>query len=348
MLQELVALPAGLLEVEAAGLADALGMPTLIHLSGRREPALFISVLLHGNEPVGWDALRLLLRRYQQPQGLELPRALSLFIGNVTAAAVGVRRLEGQPDYNRVWPGSGEPLSREHAMMQGMFETLASRGLFASVDVHNNTGLNPHYACVNTLDTPTLHLATLFSRTLVYFLRPTGVQSMALARLCPAVTVECGKAGERCGVTHAVEYLDACLHLAEHPIHPVPPHDIDLFHTVAQVKVPHGLAFSVNGSAAALALSPELDRLNFRELPAGTVIGRVADDARVRLEVRDEQGRDVAGRFFEVSKQELRFRVPVMPSMLTLNEQVIRQDCLCYLLERYHLPTTPHRSAAWS
>ena len=29
-------------------------------------------------------------------------------------------------------------------------------------------------------------------------------------------------------------------------------------------------------------------------------------------------------------------RVPVMPSMLTCDPEVIRQDCLCYLMERYN------------
>jgi len=28
-------------------------------------------------------------------------------------------------------------------------------------------------------------------------------------------------------------------------------------------------------------------------------------------------------------------RTPIMPSMLTVNERAIRQDCLCYLMERY-------------
>jgi hypothetical protein len=27
-----------------------------------------------------------------------------------------------------------------------------------------------------------------------------------------------------------------------------------------------------------------------------------------------------------------------MPAMLTLDERIIRQDCLCYLMERYPLP----------
>jgi hypothetical protein len=165
---------------------------------------------------------------------------------------------------------------------------------------------------------------------------------MAMARLAPAVTLECGKVGEMRGVEHALEYLDACLHLAAHPTHAVPEGDIALFHTVAQVKLPKSLSFSVNGTPADLVLSPQLDRLNFRELPRGTAIASVADGCRVCLDVRDERGRDVADRYFLVEDGELRFRVPVMPSMLTLDENVIQQDCLCYLMERYndHIPGT--------
>jgi hypothetical protein len=43
---------------------------------------------------------------------------------------------------------------------------------------------------------------------------------------------------------------------------------------------------------------------------------------------------DVAERFFSNDNGSLKTRLPVMPSMLTLNEEVIRQDCLCYLMER--------------
>lgn len=163
---------------------------------------------------------------------------------------------------------------------------------------------------------------------------------MAMARLCPAVTLECGKVGQRHGVDHALDYLDACLRLAEHPTHPVAEHDIALFHTVAQVKLPESLHFSVNGGDADLVFSSDMDRLNFRELPRGTALGTVAGDCDFCLDVRDEQGRDVVGRYFQIEENELRFRVPVMPSMLTLDERVIRQDCLCYLMERYndHVP----------
>jgi hypothetical protein len=337
MLQELDALPDGLLSASTRDLDRLLGAPTLIHLRGDREPPLFVSVLMHGNETVGWEGLRDLLVGYLERFGtLRLPRALSVFIGNVSAAAAGVRHLPGQPDYNRVWPGCESPPTPEHAMMQRLVEIMRRRGVFASVDVHNNTGCNPHYGCVNVLDNRYLHLATLFSRTVVYFIRPCGVQSIAMAELCPAVTLECGKVGEKHGVDHAREYLDACLHLSVLPDHPVAPGDIDLFHTVAQVKVPEYLSFGFPPAEADILLTPELERLNFRELPRGTALGQVTALGGVQLDVRDEQGKDVSGRYFHVEDRELRLKLPVMPSMLTCDEAVIRQDCLCYLMERYN------------
>ena len=87
MLNELNRIPHGLLELQAPQLADALHGPTLITLQGMREPALFVSVLLHGNETTGWEAVRQLLRDYTAGGGERpLPRTLVLFIGNVDAA----------------------------------------------------------------------------------------------------------------------------------------------------------------------------------------------------------------------------------------------------------------------
>ena len=334
MWQELATLPDDLLSVEAHQLAARLGRPTLIHLSGRKPDPLFVSVLMHGNETVGWEATKRLLGRYAG--GRELPRALSLFIGNVSAAAQGVRRLEGQPDYNRVWPGCEPTGSQEELMMRQVVESMRARQPFASVDVHNNTGINPHYACVNKIDPRFLHLANLFGRTVVYFVSPKGVQSMAMARLCPAVTLECGKVGQAHGVEHALEYLEACLHLTDHPSHPVANQDIDLFHSVAQVKVPESISFSFSAQTAAdILFSSDLDHMNFRELPEGTAFGSVNGSRSIGLKVNDEAGRDVTERYFTIEDGQLCLQRSVMPSMLTINEDVIRQDCLCYLMERY-------------
>ena len=103
LLKQLDYLPEGLLEVSPKELHTILPEPTLIHLPGKQSAPLFVSVLLHGNEPTGFMAIQLLLRKYKDKQ---LPRSLSLFVGNVTAAKHNLRRLDNQPDYNRIWPGT--------------------------------------------------------------------------------------------------------------------------------------------------------------------------------------------------------------------------------------------------
>ena len=328
-------LPEGLLQAPVTALQDLLGGPTRIHLPGRRPEPLFLSVLLHGNEDTGYYAAQSLLREHHTR---ELPRALSVFIANVAAARLGLRRLDGQVDYNRIWPGCDKSMDTpEHAMMARVVDEMRRRKVFASVDVHNNTGINPHYGCVNRLDHRFIRLAAMFSRTVVYFTRPSGVQSMAFASLCPAVTVECGKAGQALGVEHAREFLEGCLHLSAIPDHPMPAHDVDLFHTVAIVKVPDGCRFGFGETPAHIRFVDELDRLNFRELPEDTLLGWADGECDPWLEAWDEQGREVGERYFRVEDGELRTIRPVMPSMFTLDERIIRQDCLGYLLERLPL-----------
>lgn len=331
MLNEIEELPAGLTDVKVEGLQDLLGGPTLMHLPGRQPEPLFVSVLAHGNESTGFYAVQSLLQKYRDGA---LPRALSVFIANVSAASRGLRRLDGQPDYNRIWPGTLTPEVPEAVMMQQVVERMRARKAFASIDIHNNTGINPHYACINRLDNRFLQLASLFSRTVVYFIRPLGVQSMAMSSVCPAVTIECGKPSHEYGAEHAREYLDACLHHSAIPGHAVASHDIDLFHTVATVKVPDAMSFGFGDAVVDLRLVNDIDHLNFRELPAGTQLGWLHSNAGLSLDVRDDDDQPVFERYFSTRDGTLRTVRPFMPSMFTLDERVIRQDCLGYLMER--------------
>lgn len=343
MLNHLDNIPDGLLSCEANQLHDLLGGPSLIDLPGRRKAPLFVSVLMHGNETSGWYAVRELLRTVYAAEPKQRPRSLMLFIANTEAAKHNVRHLPDQPDYNRVWPGSELEPSPEHQLMSLLTQELSKRDLFASIDIHNNTGLNPHYACVNNLDSPTLKLATLFSRTVVYFRRPTGVQSLAMSELCPSVTLECGKVEHEYGYQHTLSYLNACVHLEELPDTPVPPHDIDLFHTTATVTIPEGVRFGFSGEDLDLLLPSELERYNFRELAVGT--GFASSPTRVAnlLQVTSEAGEAVFDDYFRIESGVIKTQKRVMPSMLTKNLEVIRQDCLCYLMERYSLPTDKQR-----
>jgi len=155
MLTVLEAFPRDFAHVSARDLWRVLPGPTLVHLPGRRPEPLFVSVLLHGNEDTGLKAIQTLLAR----RLAALPRALSVFVGNVAAAAAGERRLKEQPDYNRVWPGSATAGSAEHAMMAKIVAQMRQRRVFASIDIHNNTGINP----VPALGSPVLKNGGLLS-----------------------------------------------------------------------------------------------------------------------------------------------------------------------------------------
>ena len=326
------AVPDGLLELDASRLHERLPGPTLLRLAGRRDDCLFLSVLLHGNETTGWEAARGLLDRYRDKP---LPRGLLLFIGNIAAAHEGARHLDWQPDYNRIWAGAGGAHQR---MVDELLAEVARWPLFAALDVHNNTGRNPHYACVTRVDPPSLQLATLFGRTVVHFTRPETVITRAMAAFCPSVTVECGRPGEAFGTRHALDYIDACLHLDHLPHGQVTPHDIDLFHTVAIMRIPDQRSIAFGDGPADIVLNHNLDEYNFRELPAGTAFGRLADAGDPVVTVSDETGADVSSDYFTVRAGELVTRLTLMPSMLTCDPRIVRQDCLGYIMRRQPLP----------
>ena len=197
MLNELNSLPEHFLETRVEDLFTLINKPTLIHLSAtnpkyKNSGPLFICTLLHGNESSGFYALQNLLKKYGEKN---LPRDISIFIGNVEAAAQNMRRLDRQVDYNRIWPGSHEDFLAEAHMVKKVCDIMQEKSPFASIDIHNNTGDNPHYGCINKLHKDYLALSGLFSNTVVDFTSPKGVQSSAFAEFCPAVTLECGQSG---------------------------------------------------------------------------------------------------------------------------------------------------------
>jgi succinylglutamate desuccinylase len=334
MLTVLDHVPGGFLGASARDLHCILPGPTLIELPGRRAEPLFVSILLHGNEDAGLTAMQSVLAQHS----CSLPRALALFVGNVSAAAAGVRRLSHQPDYNRIWPGTDSHGSEEHGMLTQIVQRLRDRHVFASIDVHNNTGTNPHYACVNRLDDRFLHFATLFSRTVVYFRRPLGVQSAAFAGLCPAITVECGKPGNAAGAAHAAEMIEAALNLSEFPQHRIRRQDVDLYHTVGVVKVARDASFSFDVRQTDVRFAPRLERLNFCDLAPGTVLAELAPGCQRGIEVWGEQDEDLTDHFLARHGELVLIRREVTPAMLTADERAVRQDCLCYFMERLELP----------
>jgi len=335
-LDEINEVPEGLLEIEEASqLHRVMPHPTLLYLEGKRKEPLFVTVLLHGNEDTGLLAIQKILGKYRERK---LPRSLIVFFGNIYAAKEGLRRLEGQPDYNRVWPGGEETDTPEGRLIARVVEKVNAHKPFASIDIHNNTGKNPHYGCINSLEHDFLYLASLFGRTVVFFETPRGVQSLAMAEHCPAITIECGKPHLQKGTDHAAEFVDSLLHLAAFPDHPVQNEkELDVCHTVAKVVIPEAYSFSYTDGNADIVLLPELEEDNFSMLEEGTPFASVRPGSGARFAAFDDENVDRFDDLFVIENDEIRLRKRLMPSMITLDERVIRQDCFCYLMERIDL-----------
>lgn len=325
------AVPDGLLSLPATELYKVLDGPTLIHLEGRHKPAVFFSVLLHGNEHTSWEAVRQLLIGYQDKT---LPRSISLFIGNVQAARYSQRYVEGQQDFNRMW---GDTETPAEPVMQQVINAMIARGIFLSVDIHNNTGKNPHYACVNSTESNFLYLANLFSRTIVYFIKPESVQSMAFSKLCPAVTIECGLSGDKKGTEHVLEFITGCIHLSEFPKTSTAIKDVIVYHTVAIAKIPKKYSLGFDNKNCDINLDSEIEYFNFRELPKGSILGKVESSVASPIAIVNEFGDTVESEYIQIEDGMIKTKQQIIPAMITLDIGVIRKDCLCYLMEEYPL-----------
>lgn len=319
--------PEGLFSTPAERLATVLPGPSLLRLEGQRSPALFFSVLLHGNETSGWDALCQLM---QSKQPLE--RDIVLFIGNVSAAAQGVRTLPGQLDFNRLWRGEHQ----NRALVDAVLRELAAQPLFAAVDFHNNTGRNPHYTVLTQVTPTSLALASLFSDKAVLVEEPDTVLTRAVQDLCPATTVEVGPISDPASTERARQLMEAYLTLTEIPT--TPETRVRLHRALARIHVREQVEFAfADGDAADvlhdLTLTGGMEAVNFHPLPAGTEFGVARRPLHEVLTVVDPAHRDVTPQFLEIRDGHISLKRPVIPAMYTTDSLVIRQDCLCYLME---------------
>ena len=322
------------LEVSPAELHQVLPGPTLLRIPGEKEPPLFICTLLHGDEPTGFLAVQQLLNHYRT-QEKPLPRSVWLFLGNVAAARKNVRHLPGQPDFNRMWKGGALP---EHLLVEQLLAILKSNKPFAGIDIHNTSGQNPHYACVNKLDEPFIGLGKLFSPMIVYFTRPEEVISRALAEFCTAITVESGLARDPFGVDHVLDFLEQCLALDAIPTNANNPTEAKVYHSIARIEVPSQcrIGFGQACRDTDFNFIENLESMNFVEQAENTLMGwRRNPD--LKLAVVDEHGKDVSEDFINYTNEEIRLIRSVVPSMFTTFAPNVLDDCLGYLMQRYSL-----------
>ena len=313
--------------------------PTFVSIKGRNQQPLFISALLHGNELTSFRILQRLAARYKNKAPA---RSLLIFIGNVDAAAEGVRHLPHQPDFNRIW-AKGE--SAYHALTADVTAIAREAAPFASIDIHNNTGANPIYGCVNALRPADLQLAASFAPLGVFYLNPPTTQSIAFSHFCPAITIECGKGDDPIGLEAADRLIENTIALERFSDTPLPDDALTLYETVGRMVVDPACSFSFgaggtdgadSAGGADVQFRPDLDKLNFVDLDENTALARCRPEKRP-IHVLDEHGTDITTEFIHYTDGNAHLTTKATPSMISHDPDIIRQDCLGYLMRPLNL-----------
>lgn len=328
MLRIIHEVPLELYECHVTDVHKVLKGPTLIHLNGENKDALFLSVLLHGNETTSFLVLQKLLKDIAKNP---LKRDLIIFVGNTLAAESELRHLEGQLDYNRIWKRGDAP---EYEMTQKIMNYAKSRNLFANIDIHNNTGNNPFYGCINKLDSKFLSLASLFSKKIVYFTEPHEVESMAFSKICPSITVEAGKSGNELATDLVFNFVKKVMNL-DTLESGIEKKGIKVFHTIGRILV-NPKAF-VNfhfdcRSKGQLSFIEGLENCNFNVLRRGECIAKYTIDSPIK--VIDNGGNEITDLFFDQVSGNLIVNQNFIPSMFTKDISVMKSDCLGYIMEK--------------
>ena len=216
-------------------------------------------------------------------------------------------------------------------MTQRVLSLMTERKVFACIDIHNNTGRNPHYAIVAKQADTHLALAREFSHRVVYATYPDTSCSVAFSKLCPSITIEAGLVGDASGIEHVSRYLIDCIESDDWQKNAI--QNFNLYHTVATIKIRRACSIGLVGEGTDVELLPDVDRFNFNMLDPGTQIGfaRNADSTCLALEGVNDSS--LLSDYFTTVHGEVRTVKPIMPAMLTTDCEIIKMDCLCYLME---------------
>lgn len=310
-----------LLDLKSEELAGVIQEPTLFDFTQSGSKPFFLSTLLHGNETSGWDALRAITKEVVNEHGL--PSVLIL-LGNVKAAERNRRHLDHQPDFNRIWDDGDSPYQRWASEI--LFYVRARQPWF-SLDIHNNTGPNPHHTVLTSLDELTLRAARLFSRTAIVARQPPGVLTRRCAEFSTATTIEAGLPQDPNSARRARSYLEKLWRKQSVP--EVDTSDLNIFENSVRVIVENAAQLTNDDVPQ---FTPKLHQYNFKVIPAGTTLAKLSS-SDVRLLAIDKYQQDRTDDYLRYINGTVELCRDTIMSMYTEDPLIIRQDCVCYFLD---------------
>ncbi len=321
----------GRVEASPERFLASLRGPTLFRRAGRDPSRVRVaSGLMHGNEPSGFRAVHRALSEDLTPE-----TDVWFLVGAVEAALAppgfAHRMLPGRRDLNRCWRAPFDGPDGEAA--RDALSTLLAVTPEAVVDLHNNTGRNPAYVLSSRVDAAAITLCGHFATRLVHNEIRLGTFVEAFDHLCPAATVECGRAGDPQADATAWAGLQRFLRASSFSGLAVEAEPVAVLRDPARVRLREGLSLAfaerpIDG--VDVTFDAEVDRHNFETLAAGSVLAWVRPEVAWPVEAVDASGRALSRALFSLDAGALVTRAPMVPIMMTTSVAAATSDCLFY------------------
>jgi succinylglutamate desuccinylase len=310
-------------------LLEWLTKPTFFFIDNKQTRTLLISGLIHGNEPTGFRAIIIELKRLSETK-TNHPFNLLFFIANLKAAQgknpYSSRYTEAQTDFNRIWKEDSTELFVQEAK-----DYISSFNLIGHVDLHNNSGANPVYTVITQLREDILELANYLCDKHFYIDLEFGAFIEYTAKKIPSITVECGKRLTPEADKAGNEIIQKTYSYFTKKIknEPVIVKKGKIYCDPITVKIRKETLFSTDGSRAPFMVRKDIETLNFTKIKAGTELGRVKNNEQP-LQI-EKKGKDITNEWIDVRDNLVMIKKEAVILMATSDAPNITKDCLLYL-----------------
>jgi succinylglutamate desuccinylase len=323
-------------ELNQENVLDYLDEMSLFYQKGDLDKTVVLSTMLHGNETSGLFAIQKFLKSIlptsNQPSYM-------ILLGNPKAFHQNKRLVENQLDRNRIWQLDGE--HEDHELSKQVIEKLINFPLVCAIDIHNNTGKNPYFCCVNRLDKKTLGMASLFEADALFFENPSTAFTTFMGRFCPSVTLECGMSGDAVGVEKAFKFISSSVVKAVNEGFLEQKFTHSVFKSFGKFRIPEStnIVFkkrekpNIFKETNLVWFFDDLEKFNLKLVPTGEKIGEILG-SKDQVRIESEFSEDLFEELFELKGTEIIVKHEFYAAMVTKNVEVAKSDCFFYFLKK--------------
>ncbi len=328
-------LPSFFFDINQKNVLEHLQGMSLIFHAGNYENTVLVSTMLHGNETSGLDILKKFLKKIE---GIEDRPNILILLGNPKAFHENKRFIQGQLDHNRIW--TTKESRPDNLTAQKAINHFIEHDFLCAVDIHNNTGKNPIFCCVNRLDKKTLGLAQMFGTDVLFFEDPETALSTFMGRFCPSMAIECGLSGDEFGIERATKFLTEVVKirtkedLIEHKFKK------NIFKSFGKFTLPIDTEVSFirrdflpTEKNKGVYFFDDLEGYNLKLVPEGTHFGFLFGE-KSQVESFTDFGEDIFSKYFEIKDNKIISKISFYAAMVTKDVAVAKADCFFYFLNK--------------